>query len=253
MKASSLKFGLEVECYLPNGTIEQLGGYHHGLQVAWLPDGWNAQSDGSLCSAPSGYRAAEIVSPILDGEEGLAQVWYTIDAINELHGVVNETCGLHIHLDGRQLTRSQVNAVAEAFRTYEKAFYGLCGVQAARRWNNTYCLNSTLWNGSRYQSLNLTNWLTPGREVKKTLEIRCFSGSLDPELVLTAVYMAVGLVVSVVNGKCTGKGYRINDPVEAAKKFVATTFVDKAARIYEECTVNEVTRKLIVACRQARI
>ena len=89
VKASDVKFGVEVECYLPTGTIEALGGYHHGLQVAWLPNGWNGQSDTSLNHCPAGYRAAEIVSPILSGEEGLAQVWFTLEAIKELNGVVN--------------------------------------------------------------------------------------------------------------------------------------------------------------------
>ena len=257
MKASDVKFGVEVECYLPTGTIEALGGYHHGLQVAWLPNGWNGQSDSSLSHCPDGYRAAEIVSPILSGEEGLAQVWFTLEAIKELNGVVNNTCGLHVHVDGRTLTSRNVKDIKAAFVTYEKAFYGLSGTEAARRFGSTYCRNSSQWGtdetndrADRYRSLNLTNWHNLDR--KKTVEVRVWAGTLEAERVVTAVYMAVALVVSVVNGTCKGTGSRIENPTQAAKQFVGQTFVNPAARIVDDCTVNEVTRTLLTACKSAR-
>lgn len=253
MKAKDLAFGVEIECYLPNGTIEQVGGYHHGLQVEWLPDGWNAQGDGSLCQCPQGFRPAEIVSPILKGEDGLAQAWYAAEAIKELGGIVNDTCGLHVHLDARNLTRSQVAAITEAFRTYEKAFYGMSGGKAARRWNNHYCQNSSNWMGGRYQSLNLTNWLDTTRTTKRTLEIRCFAGTLDEPLLTSIIYLAVGLVVGVLNGHCKGTGERMADPVAAAKKLIGSTVVHKDCRIYEDCTVNEVACIAIRQTRKARL
>jgi len=73
-KAAELTFGIEIECFLPRGSV-RVGGYHRGARLGGdFPAGWNAQSDSSLHTTLRNYQAVEIVSPILKGADGLAQV-----------------------------------------------------------------------------------------------------------------------------------------------------------------------------------
>jgi hypothetical protein len=70
VNVNDLTFGVELEVTLPVGTCP-VGGYHAGVQVPALPPGWKAERDGSIQAGP-GYMAAEIVSPVLKGADGLA-------------------------------------------------------------------------------------------------------------------------------------------------------------------------------------
>lgn len=202
--ASQIKFGVEIECYLPTGVEVQIGAYHNGLQINWAPAGWNGQNDGSI-HAPDGYRAVEIVSPALAGEDGLIEVYYMVDTIKALGGRVNASCGLHVHVDANTLTEDQVKSVRAEFIRHEKTFYALSGASAARRYNHSiYCKPSTTSHiMDRYQGCNLLNYMDPSprraRENRRTIELRCFAGTLKVEEVIAAVYMAVGLVAKIEN------------------------------------------------------
>ena len=207
--ASQIKFGVEIECYLPAGVEVQVGGYHNGLQVNWAPAGWNGQADGSI-HAPEGFRPVEIVSPALCGENGLIEVYYMVDTIKTLGGQVNGSCGLHVHVDANTLTETQVKSIRAEFIRHEKTFYSLSGSDAARRYNhNNYCKPSSSSHiMDRYQGCNLLNYLSPSplreRSGRRTVEIRCFAGTLEVEEVIAAVYMAVSLVAKVENQYSTG-------------------------------------------------
>ena len=50
-------------------------------QVPYLPEGWRAERDGSI-NCPAGYAACEIVSPVLKGAEGIAEVVRVIEILN---------------------------------------------------------------------------------------------------------------------------------------------------------------------------
>ena len=41
MNASDLTFGIEIECTIPAQNAPSVGGYHHGIQISDLPNGWN--------------------------------------------------------------------------------------------------------------------------------------------------------------------------------------------------------------------
>jgi hypothetical protein len=204
--ASQIKFGVEIECYLPSGVEVEVGGYHHGLQINWAPAGWNGQQDGSL-HAPAGYKAVEIVSPALAGEDGLIEVYYMADSIKQLGGIVDGSCGLHVHVDANTLTDEQVKAIRAEFIRFEKTFYSLSGERSRSRYNhNCYCKPSSMCPNimDRYQGINLLNYLDPSplrrRQNRRTVEIRCFAGTLEVAEIIAAVYMAVGLVAKVEAG-----------------------------------------------------
>lgn len=200
MQASELTYGIEIECYIPNGhfSSNEVGRYHSGNQINGFPAGWTAQEDGSIRGfGPTGYVAVEIVSPVLRGEEGLTQIVAVVDWLTSVNAYVNNNCGLHVHVGASHLTPDQVYKLADEFRCYEKVLFALNGSKAQFRWNNSYCKNSEAWGDNplsdRYQSLNFTNLF----KSKKTVEFRLGAGTLDVETILALVIAYTGLVAKV--------------------------------------------------------
>ncbi len=52
MNANQIAFGIEFETTLPDSDPTRVGGYHNGTQVPWLPNGWQAERDGSIRIKP---------------------------------------------------------------------------------------------------------------------------------------------------------------------------------------------------------
>ena len=91
---NDLTFGVELEVTLPLGTCP-VGGYHNGFQVPQLPPGWKVERDSSIIPGP-GYMAAEIVSPVLRGADGLRQLKAICDWLNSVNARVNRSTGFHV-------------------------------------------------------------------------------------------------------------------------------------------------------------
>ena len=243
MEAKDIKFGIEIECYIPMTFYNQVtpGRYHRGNSIRVSPrGGWNAQNDGSLSAYHPNHFAAEIVSPRLVGEDGLNQVWAMVEILKSMDAQVDTTCGLHIHVDATGLNEHQVRNITRAFICYELAFYGLGGEKAFERFGNHYCTNAMAWArdpfDSRYQSLNLQN-LRNAR--KRTIEIRCFCATLEPDEIVTAVYMAVALVAKE-SGRNARRGLlRITDPREAMARFAEQYWTRPHYRIIPDETAND--------------
>ena len=102
-KASNYSFGIELECCLPQTAILQhgirIGGYHHGIQLpAPFPQGWTAERDASIQATRPGHVGVEIVSPVLKGAEGIAQVKAVAKLLRDMGGAVNSSTGCHVHI-----------------------------------------------------------------------------------------------------------------------------------------------------------
>lgn len=220
---TNLKFGIELECYLPKALVESeqftVGGYHRGVQIVGAPDGWKAEKDASVSPhAPRGFVGLEIVSPVLQGEDGLAEVVGFFDFLKEVGAQVSVRTGMHVHADGTTLSPAQVGQVQEAFKFYESAFYGLNGPYYSERLSNPYCAPSERWNGlGRYCSLNIQNYLNSR---KKTLECRVWRATLEAEVAVAAVVMLTSLVGKVKAGQHVPTGSsKVTCPREASKLF----------------------------------
>jgi len=210
MNANDLTFGLELETQIAESTLRneglQIGAYHHGLQVPYLPAGWKAERDGSIRTR-SGYHACEIVSPILRGAEGLAQVAEVLRTLTAKGHCLSLTGGVHVHVLWRRdwpadaLARL-VNIVAYC----EKGLYAITGTKNRER--GTYCGGIRKYGNdksakpaldrNRYHALNLTN-LANG--VRDTVELRVFSGSLSPKKVCGWIQVCLGLVERALKSK----------------------------------------------------
>jgi hypothetical protein len=66
---------------------------------------WKVERDGSVSSG------GEVISPILQGEDGFVQIKKVMKAIKEAGGSVSTSCGLHVHLGVRDMTTGMVKNI----------------------------------------------------------------------------------------------------------------------------------------------
>eukprot|EP00539_Tryblionella_compressa_P002929 CAMPEP_0178735454 /NCGR_PEP_ID=MMETSP0744-20121128/1895_1 /TAXON_ID=913974 /ORGANISM="Nitzschia punctata, Strain CCMP561" /LENGTH=386 /DNA_ID=CAMNT_0020387821 /DNA_START=450 /DNA_END=1607 /DNA_ORIENTATION=- len=198
---STLRFGLEIEFIVPNGKRD-------GFTYEWLEREWNSVSDNtiprvmflgyshdtiehwkiapdsSLHGNSPGDLCLELVSPILQGEDGLKQLRRVMDRLRSLGIATNNSCGFHVHVDasrgsGQALpamsTLFGVKKISRSFLALENAFDLLVGLSwermdYQRRANqNRYCQSNRvalgeLSNRQRWEritnTLNFTHLVT---------------------------------------------------------------------------------------------
>ncbi len=214
MDAREMTFGIEIETIAPHSAVEQdglrIGGYHQGLPVPYLPAGWRAERDGSI-DARGGGLPCEIVSPPLQGPEGLAEVAQVLETLRAKGHRVNISCGVHVHVGWKRDWPVEAMARLVTIVAYaERGLYAITG--SKRRERSTYCGGVRKYgNGkdakpvldrNRYHALNLTNLANHRRE---TVEFRVFSGSLNPVKVLGWIQVCLGLVTRALKTRRTPK------------------------------------------------
>lgn len=210
--ASTRRFGVEIECYMPLEQVPYRRSHIEGIAIEgnWCPAGWEAKRDGSLTSNYTGFQAVELVSPPMSGEEGLAQVVALADNLEALGTKVDKTTGLHIHVDASDLDDAAIERIVQAFRKHEKLFYKLVGKKANERYSNTrYCKPLKLIpagydRDSRYQSLNLVN--LRNQSGKRTLEFRLFASTTNAEAIVTYICAVVGFVSAMAHKQLINDG-----------------------------------------------
>ncbi len=103
----NLKFGVEIEAYgveinnlmqalTAEGISVNAEAYNHITR-----DNWKIVSDSSI----TGKYPFELVSPVLEGQDGLNQLQRVCRALKNKRAKVNKTCGLHIHFDTSNFTK----------------------------------------------------------------------------------------------------------------------------------------------------
>lgn len=190
-------------------TVRQ-GGYYHS-------DGtrWDVKTDSSC-----GF---EVATPALtmDRDGHCAELRAGIDAINTVRPRVDRQCGLHVHIDCRDLTWRQMQTLVVLWMRYEPYFFEL--FPRSRRANH-YCppLRKSEWGGQHGYSwtsmrelmtatnedafrrfgrgaprgaLNLSGWWHHGR-----IEFRLGSGTTDYDKVRNWVLIVLALVDRAKNG-----------------------------------------------------
>jgi len=211
MDVRTLSFGCEFELLGPetlvqNGSL-RIGPYHHGIQVPFLPTGWTAERDGSIRSKP-GFTPVEVVSPVLRGPEGLAQVAEVLRILTERgFRTAGVTAGCHIHVGFRRDWPADVLARLVSIVAYcEKGLYAITGTKSRER--GIYCGGVRKYGDdktakpaldrNRYHLLNLTNLANGTRD---TVEFRCFSGTANPTKACAWILACLGLVERALDGK----------------------------------------------------
>lgn len=210
MNASELTFGVEIETTVnlsqaaANGL--NIGSYYSGFQVPYLPAGWVAKRDGSIHSE-NGRIGCEIVSPVLRGAEGLAQVLEVCRVLEEKGHRVNASCGVHVHVGwSRYWPSSSLARLISIVSSVEKGLYAITGTKnrergsycgGVRKYGNDKAAKMNL-DQNRYHALNLTNLANGSKE---TVEFRVFSGSTSGIKIVGWIQVCLGMVEKALNGK----------------------------------------------------
>jgi len=155
---------------------------------------WKLVTDASL-----GNGGAELVSPILKGQDGLNQLKKVLDAINENGEVtVNRSTGLHVHHDARDLNGTQMENIV---LNYSKFSSNINGVLPRSRRNSQWArIQTSVARSSenahtvadacpRYSAVNLSSFSRHG-----TVEFRQHSGSTEYEKIASWIEFTQALV-----------------------------------------------------------
>ena len=204
-KLSSRSFGIEVEfiSQLPRVALTEsmnqiLSDNLSGMRVeeAYYSDcsnSWRIKDDGSLSGSGHG---AELVSPILYGQEGVEQLEIMLNALNEHDISINVSCGLHVHLGADNLSYDEIMVVMDRYSEYESLIDGIMpesrrgdSAHYARPINAGYVgrikrnakrKSSLAHAGDRYRKVNLESLSKHG-----TLEFRHHSGTSNFEKIVS--------------------------------------------------------------------
>jgi hypothetical protein len=193
-------FGIEIECIgqSPSQCARSLtaagvrcddAGYTHAV----MPQ-WKAVRDGSLSTYGNG-GAAEVVSPVLRGQDGMNQIRTVMGILRDAGSSTNTSCGMHIHIGMDSLTATEQARVILQHCKWQAAFDAFITVA---RQSNSYASKRTIgqatqlaegWadnsrpvdrrrsiseNQGRYYTLNLNSFYKYG-----TFEFRMHGGSLN--------------------------------------------------------------------------
>lgn len=181
--------GVEIECFVPNGQpiLDK-----DGDEIGSISDEYEARTyvkqcisrigvsrvevkfDGSLeCEDGEGF-GIEVTLVFNNKASGFESLNKLCNALNEAGCYINKTCGLHVHLDVRNLDKEGVRLLG---RKLTRCLPVLKHIMPESRHNNRYCrLGMSRFGGDRYFAVNLTSY-----KKFKTIEIRLHSGTVDFE------------------------------------------------------------------------
>ena len=183
-------FGIEMEFEGADirdvaSTLNQVVECHFEGYTHRTTDHWKIVTDGSL---PNYQNCGEIVSPVLQGYEGVAELKKVCDVLDTIEGIrVTRRCGLHVHLGADDLTVANIQTIYERYADYESQIDMV--MPRSRRGRTRWCdtikdnknrvkrattkrrLSSTC---DRYYKVNLESLARYG-----TIEFRQHSGTLN--------------------------------------------------------------------------
>lgn len=155
---------------------------------------WKLTTDSSVQE-----NGLEIVSPILSGEEGMKQVQTVLDCLSKF-AIVDNTCGLHVHVDATTLDTQQVALVAILGQS-------LYSFVPAKRYHDRYAKLFTIQEMIELKKFPKT--LPPVQREKfvniqafgkhGTVEFRGLEGTLEFDVLSSWIEIVTSLVTYVKN------------------------------------------------------
>lgn len=227
-------FGIEIEAYncskqklaqelTAAGIKVKVEDYNH----IDSEERWKIISDGSL----TGTQSFELVSPILHGEEGLKDLEKVCWVLELCDVKVNNSCGLHIHMDAAGFTLQTWKNLALSYKRLEKVIDAF--MPSSRR-NNRFCqgfANITetqiksagtitdlrrAFGNDRYRKVNLEAYAR-----HRTVEFRQHSGTTNFTKMSAWIYFLAKLIIFAENGEVQNRTTLQNIP-----------FLDDREKIY---------------------
>lgn len=237
------KFGIEIEAY--NCSISRLAhelrdpgitvtveGYNHTTR-----DHWKLVTDGSL----QGNNTFELVSPILVGEAGLKELEKVCWVLDLCNVKVNDSCGLHVHLDAESFNMNTWKNLALSYKHLENLIDAF--MPEARR-NNTYCKSLShvsdekiksartiddlrdVFNRDRYHKVNFEAY-----SQHKTVEFRQHSGTTNFTKMENWILFLNGLITFAKQDNLSGRNSLESLP-----------FLDEKQKLYFKIRTKKLAR-----------
>jgi len=234
-------FGIEIEAFGVNpATLERklneagietrYEGYNHNTRTYW-----KIVTDSSL----RGNDTFELVSPFLNGENGLEQLEKVCRILKENNAKINKTCGLHVHLNARGFRTADWKRIYKNYIKIEGTIDNF--MPQSRRGNNNFFCKSMKINGSasridqcrdleeieraithrnRYYKLNTQSYWK-----HKTVEYRQHSGTIEFEKISNWLLFTARLT------EYSLQGFELaNDSLEETEKFLDENIVNYIRR-----------------------
>ncbi len=203
---SKRKYGVEIEACLENESNDHLSDSEVGT--------WSSQHDGSL-----GAGGREYASAILQGDDGFNEIETFTAKLKSYGYVIRKSCGLHVHIDGRDLECEDIRKLLKTVLTYEPVIYAML---PEARFTGSYSVPLTkfpksrfrtkvkdendlksVWYGprevninlkskyhhSRYYGVNIHSWF-----FRRSIEFRYHSGTLNPLKITNFIKICQALV-----------------------------------------------------------
>ena len=272
------KFGIEIEftgitrsraaevaaSYF-GGSTHSTGDYY-GSHYVTAPDGrkWRFMSDASItCQRKDGRRivsaggdySVELVSPILTYYEDIKAVQELVRRLRKAGGFTNDTCGIHVHLNGSDHTPKSIRNFINIIASKNDLFYKALQIPAERMryckkidaylvaqmnrqkprtfqqieriWYERYNESrSNRYHNSRYHFFNLHSFFTANR----TVELRGFNAELHAGKV--RAYIALALALN--NQALTLKSASSRKVQSENEKFAMRVFLNRIGFIGDE-------------------
>jgi hypothetical protein len=190
-------FGIEIECVgLSTSRAQQaliaagVRCENYGYDHTTRPE-WKVTTDSSLNSRNG---SAEVVSPVLQHNDGLNEVRSVMKILRDAGARVNSSCGMHVHFGADSISDTEIALIVEAHTWFQPAFdafvlerrldsSGFCRHRTANealataqalRYEGRRDALRTEDRSDRYKALNLQSLLRHG-----TIENRQHHGSLN--------------------------------------------------------------------------
>ncbi len=233
------RFGIEIEAY--NCEREHLAtelreaginvaveGYNHETR-----NHWKLVTDSSL----RGNNTFELVSPILQGEDGLKELQKVCWVLEYCNVKVNDSCGLHIHIDAADFTIETWRNLATTYCSLEPV---IDAFMPSTRRNNTYCkrlssipLNSIreaqtiqdlrrVFRNDRYYKLNIEAYAC-----HRTVEFRQHSGTTNFTKMENWIRFSANMVTFAEQGRVNTRCSLVNIPFLTADQKIFFKFRTK--------------------------
>ena len=222
-----MKIGLEIEFYSPKNitdTVAALCRKVRGLSIDYSSTGWKIVRDGSLDEIDN-FHGMELVSPVLDTSKAahLRMVRKVCAALQAMGSTVNNCCGLHVHVDGNDLSVEQIKSIFHRYTKFESMIDLM--VPSNRRGEHVYYTkggNNIINDVESCQTMNALMRVLPDRYFKVnlwalqrhgTIEFRQHSGSINADTILNWVEFLTSFVEAskttpVVASPTTRRGRR---------------------------------------------
>jgi len=204
-----MKIGLEIEFYSPKNmtdTITALRRKVRGLSISdYSNAGWKIVRDESLAEIDN-FHGMELVSPVLDTTKAahLRMVRKVCAALQAMGSTVNNRCGLHVHVDGSDLSVEQIKTIFHRYTKFESMIDHM--VPSNRRGAHVYFAKggtNIVNDVENCQTMNALMRVLPDRYFKVnlcalarhgTIEFRQHSGSINPDTILNWVEFLTSFV-----------------------------------------------------------